>query len=125
MAKNELLVKSYTAQAAISARRIVKFGATENSVLQAAAPADTMFGLSIELDAAAGERVDVVLLGMGEVVYGGVVTRGALLTSDATGKAVVAAPAVGINNRTIGIAVQAGVAGDIGSVLLGPDSIQG
>lgn len=109
---NRGLVKSFVAGAAIAANRIVKFGASD-VVVQGAAATDYLLGVA-DSDAGSGARVDVVMTGSVEVVLGGTVTRGALLTTDANGKAVVAAA----GNRVIGIALQSGVAGDIGDVLL-------
>ena len=60
-----------------------------------------------------------------DVVLGGAVTRGDLLTSDANGAAITATAAAGTNIRVIGIALVSGVAGDIIPVLLNPTSFQG
>jgi hypothetical protein len=125
MSNNPTLVKSFNAGAAISARRIVKFGADENTVLQAAAATDLVMGVSTFVAAAIGERVDVILEGSADVEYGGTVTLGAALTSDASGRAVVAAPGVGVNNPVIGRALQAGVVGDIGSLIISQSTMQG
>lgn len=119
------LIKNFKAEAAVSKFRIVKFGATDEAVVQAAAVGDAMFGVSLELDAAVGEPCDVALGGLADVVYGGAVTRGDLLTSDAAGKAVAAAPTAGINNRIIGIAMASGALDDIGVVDVMPGRIQG
>jgi hypothetical protein len=118
------MAKGFIAGGAISAKRIVKAGATDTAVLQASAVADFLCGVS-DLGAASGEQVDVVLEGITIVEYGGAVTRGALLTTDASGRAVAAAPAAGTNNRIIGIAMVSGVLSDLGSVLLAPGSVQG
>lgn len=116
---------TFDAGAAITKRRIVKPGAADLAVVQGAAATDFLIGVSTDVDSDSGDHVDVILSGVAEVEYGGNVTRGALLTSDADGKAVVAAPAAGANNRVIGIAVISGVSGDIGSVLISPHQIQG
>lgn len=123
---NPGLTKTLKAGAAITKNRIVKFGADDNHVIQGAAATDALIGVADRLGAAAAEdQVDVHLSGVVEVEFGGTVTRGGLLTSDANGKAVAAAPAPGVNNAVIGRAVVSGVAGDIGSVLLAPSQIQG
>ena len=112
---NPGLIKSFMATAAIAAFRIVKFGATDTEVTQAAAAGDAMMGVSnLVVPTAAGQRVDIVMTDVTEVEYGGNITRGDLLTSDAAGKAVVAAT----TNNVIGMAMVSGVAGDIGSVLI-------
>lgn len=119
------LIKTFIAGAAIARHRIVKFGADADHVVQGAAAADAHIGVSVELDTVADERTDVVLTGAATVEYGGNVSEGDLLTSDADGKAVAAAPAAGANARVIGVALVDGVDGDYGSVLLSPGSIQG
>jgi hypothetical protein len=121
-----LLVLSCLAEAAISARRIVKPGAADGGVVQAAAATDLSFGVTTGVGAeAAGDRVDVVVAGKVDVVFGGTITRGQKVTSDASGKAVAAAPASGVNNQVIGIALTSGVAGDIAPILLAPSVMQG
>lgn len=122
---NPLLTKSYKAEAAIAAYRIVKLGANDDQVLQASAVGDALIGLSNEVAAAINERQDVIQSGIGEVTCGGAVTRGDFLTSDANGKAVAAAPAAGVNNNVIGRALQSGVAEDVIRVLVAPGRIQG
>lgn len=120
-----ILTKNFKAGTAIGRHSIVKFGADDQSVALAAAAADAAFGVSTEIDAKAGEPCDVHLLGLADVVYGGVVTRGDLLTADADGKAVAATPAAAANARTIGVAMVSGVAGDIGVVNILPGRVQG
>jgi len=122
---NPTLTKSFLAGAAVTKYRIVKFGADDDSVVQAAAATDFLIGVADPLGGESGRRVDVIMQGAADVEYGGTVTRGALLTADANGRAVAAAPAAGSNNRIIGVAMASGVTGDIGSVLLSPGSMQG
>jgi len=119
---NAGLIKTYFAGAAVSAHRIVKFSGAD--IVQAAAATDASVGVS-DLAAAANSPVDVVRTGIAPVEYGGTVTAGDMLTSDSTGRAVTATPSTGANNRVIGIAEVAGVAGDIGSVLISPAIMQG
>jgi hypothetical protein len=119
------LITSHNAGGAIAKRRIVKFGATDLLVVAAALAADFLMGVTTDIAAAADERVDVVRTGITPVEYGGAVTRGAPLTSDAQGRAVTAAPAAGANVRIIGYAEVSGAAGDIGSVLISPGVMQG
>jgi len=120
-----LIVKTYSAGAAISGARLVKFGASDGVVVQAAAATDAIIGVHGTLDAASGADADVIHLGIAHVRLGGNVTRGALLTADANGKAVAAAPAAGANNRTIGFARQSGVADDIIEAFIVPSIHQG
>lgn len=123
---NPTLIQNFKAGAAIAKHRIVKFGADDSHVIQGAAATDALFGVADSLGAAAAEdRVDVQLAGVVTVDFGGTVTRGGLVTSDATGQAVAAAPSAGVNNRVIGIALVSAVDGDLGPVLLQPGQIQG
>jgi len=121
-----LLIENFDAEAAINPYRIVKHGANDYGAAQASAVSDALFGVSDSLGAdAAGDRVDIITAGLAEVEYGGNVTRGDWLTSDANGKAIAASPATGVNNNTIGQARISGVSGDIGKVQLAPGQIQG
>lgn len=112
--RTEMLIKSYRSDAAVLAKRIVKAGAADGSIAQAAAATNAIMGVSDSLGAsAAGQIMDVVVGGYANVIYGGTVTRGAPLTSDAAGKAIVATV---LGQRLIGFAAVAGVAGDEGTV---------
>lgn len=123
---NPMLIKSRDAEAVIAPFRIVKHGAADHGVVQSAAATDLLCGVSGALGAdAAGDRIDITHAGIADVEYGGVVTRGNPLTSDADGKAVAAAPAAGSNVRIIGFADVSGVAGDIGGVQIAPSVMQG
>jgi hypothetical protein len=124
--RNELLNKNYTGEGVIPPYRIVKFGAAEGGVLVAAAAADKMIGVNSRLAfAVVGDRGDIVRAGIAEVEYGGTVAAGDLLTSDSTGRAIVATAGAGVNVRFIGVAEVAGVVGDIGSLMIEPGSFQG
>lgn len=118
-------IKSYVASGAVTRRRIVMFGAADNLVSLANSATALSIGISTEIDALSGEPCDVVREGLADVEYGGAVTRGQPLTSDATGRAVVAAPAAGANVRLIGIAEVSGVLGDIGTCFVAPSVMQG
>lgn len=122
--RNEGLTKVYTAGAAVAARRLVKFDSDDRTVIQGAAGADLVIGVS-DLGAAAGERVDVIHTDIATVEYGGNVTRGQLLMSDSVGRAINATAAAGVNVRYAGVAIVSGVSGDLGAVLLAPGSLQG
>jgi len=123
---NPGLIKNLLAAAVIAPYRIVKFGVDDNHVVQSAAATDALIGVTGQLGALAAEsRVDITLSGVVYVEYGGVVTRGDPLTSDAKGMAVVAIPAAGVNNRIIGFAMVSGVLGDVGSVDISKNKIQG
>lgn len=122
---NPTLTKNYTAEGAIAAHRIVKFGAADGSVTQAAASTDLVIGVNEALPVVAGERVDVIRAGIADVEFGGNVTRGQPVTADADGKAVAAAPAAGVNAHIVGFAEVSAVAGDIAPVMLARGVMQG
>lgn len=121
--RNEGLQKTLIAGAAVAKNRIVKFGASDTAAVQAAAATDLLIGVSDNLGASSGEPFDVIIDGIALVQYGGNVTRGDLLTSDADGKAIAAAPAATASARVIGVAMVSGVSGDIGSVRIAPSSV--
>lgn len=117
---NPTLVKQFVAEAAIASSRIVKFGSTDDYVVQGAAAGDALLGIVEGIAPAAGERVDVVLAGIAEIKLGtGGITRGAGVTSDATGQGVAGAS----GNRAIGYALASGVAGDIVRVLISQHTV--
>jgi hypothetical protein len=121
-----LLFQTFNAEAAILPRRIVKMGAADGQVLQGAAATDALIGVADFIgQATVGGRVDVVLAGTVEVELGGTVTRGAPITSDASGRGVAAAPAAGTNNGIIGRALMSGVSGDVILVILNQVTFQG
>lgn len=124
---NVLLNKAYLAGATLNPYRLVKFGADDDHVIQTAAVGDAIFGvIDIPGSAAAAEdRVDVMTHGIADVILGGTVTRGGLITTDATGQGVAAAPAAGVNNSVIGRAMISGVVGDIIPVLIATGQVQG
>ncbi len=117
--------KTFAAGGAIPRRRFVKFSA-DGVVVLATAATDFIIGVSdMSADVAQGGRVDVRMTGVAEVDAGGACTRGQLLTSDANGKAVDAAPAAGANVRTAGFPIVSAVNGDIVDVFLSPSRPQG
>lgn len=130
---NPLLTKSLIAEGAAAPYRIIAHGTGDGKAKQATAATDALFGITGTLGAADGERVDVHVVGPVEVEYGGVVTRGDPLTSDANGKAIAvtrhthtentaaaytqnATTGAGSDVRIIGFAAVSGALGDIGSV---------
>jgi len=123
---NVMLFKSVVAGAAIGTYTLVKLGADDGTVVPATASTDSIIGAVQEVSPALGERVDVALVGIAYVTAGAAITRGALLTSDASGRVITAAPAAGVNARTIGVALEAATAaGDQIRVLLSQGSVQG
>lgn len=118
----------FLAGGTVNAKTIVKIGAADETVIVAAAATDKVLGVACLPDggsAASGDRLDVAVGGIYEVIAGGTVARGDLLTSDASGKAVTAAPVAGTNNYVIGRALMSGVSNDVIAVLLIPSSFQG
>ncbi len=116
------MILPFTASAAIAGNRIVKLGAADGTALQSTAATDAPLGVSDPVGAASGSVCDVHLNGTPTVEYGGPVTRGARLTSDAVGRAVVAAPAAGATVEIVGKALISGVLGDVGQVHLAPST---
>jgi len=122
---NPLLYKAFTAGGAINPYRIVRLSAAE-TVVQATAATESLFGVNTDLVIVSGERVEVMTVGIAWVEAGAAVALGSLVTADSVGRGVAAAPAAGVNNRHIGIALDAAVAaGDQIRVLLSPGSVQG
>ncbi|OYY06704.1 MAG: hypothetical protein B7Y70_16095 [Rhizobiales bacterium 35-68-8] len=118
------IAKTFVAGAAIAHRRFAKMGAADGTVVQAAAASDAIIGVfDCPGGVETGDRVDVVIFGPTDVEFGGTVTRGAFLTSDANGKAVAASPAAGASARTGGITHVSAVAGDIMPVLVTAGSV--
>ena len=125
--QSNLYARNFKAGGAIGFARIVTHGAADDTVIQAAASTGNLLGVCIQPGGAvSGERVDVALGGVVDIEAGAAITRGALVTADAQGRAVTAAPAAAANARTLGVAMTAAVAaGDIIPVLLSQGSIQG
>lgn len=114
----EGLITNFNAGAEVRPYRIVKFGASDKTAVQAAAATDASIGVADQMGAAsAGDPLDVIRSGIAEVEFGGNVTRGAWLTADADGKAVATTTD---GAQVIGRAEVSGVDGDIGSVLIAP-----
>jgi hypothetical protein len=123
--RNQGLTKAFVAGAAISGNRFLKFGTDDKTVVLGAAAGDSIFCVSDDVGCASGERIDVVLTEIATVEFGGTVTRGGLVISDSTGRAIAATATAGSNVRTAGIALASAVVGDKGPVLLVPGSFQG
>lgn len=120
------LVRNFKSTAgAIAAFTIVKPGASDGLVIPAAAATDKLIGVTTDIAAATGDRCDVILAGIADVLYGGTVAFGDLLTADASGRAITATAAAGSNVRIIGSAIISGVVGDIGQVDISQGSFQG
>ena len=122
---NPTLMKNYIAGGAIAASTIVRLS-SDSAVVAASAVTDALIGVSSEIPVVLNERCDVIMEGIAFVVAGAAITRGALVTTDASGRAVTAAPAAGVNNRVVGVALESAAAlGDVIRVLINPGSVQG
>lgn len=126
MGQTSGIEKSVKCTAALAtAFLIAKFGADDDTLSQATASTEDLVGVFQHTTVAAGEEVRVMLSGVSRIKLGGTVARGALLTSDANGKAVAIGAAPGTNYNSIGRALASGVADDIIPVLLAPSRPQG
>lgn len=123
---NQLLAVNYVADTAVPINRLVKFGTGDRNVALATAATDFVIGAVNETAIAIGERCDVVRMGIAWVECGAAVPRGSPITTDGVGRAVVAAPAAGVNNRIVGFADESGTAaGDVIRFMIEPGLIQG
>jgi prophage tail gpP-like protein len=119
--RNEGLVKTMIAGAAVAAHRLVKFdGTTAAQVIQATAASSVTIGVSDLGADAAADMLDVIIDGIATVEAGGTIAQGDPVTSDANGKAVVAAPAATVTARIIGFAMEGAVSGDLFGVRIAP-----
>ena len=104
----------YTAQGGILRYRFVTPGTADRTVKVAEGATAPLTGVCHDINLADGERGDIVRDAMPEIEYGGTVTRGDLLTSDAEGRAIaVVDPAAGATVYYGAIAEVSGVLGDI------------
>lgn len=122
---NPGMFKTLVASVACAAYSILAHADADGEVKPAGASTDALFGVSQQLGAAAGERIDVCLGGLPEVRIGGVVEIGDPLTADDQGRAVRAAPAAGAHGRIIGFALMDAVEGDIVPFQFAPGVITG
>lgn len=123
---NILLITNHLAEAAILFNRIVKYGASDRAIVTASAATDFMIGTCMESGALTGERQDVCRAGIGWVEAGAAIPRGSPITSDASGRAIVAAPAAAANVRIVGFADEsAAAAGDVIRFVIAPGLMQG
>ena len=114
---NPLLIKSYTAEGAIPASRIVTMGTAETQTTLATSAADTALGVSqSQADAADGSVIDVTMVGIVDVEAGAAIAAGAWVTADANGKAVATTTA---GDEVVGKALTSSAAdGDIINLLI-------
>ncbi|MFZ6687512.1 DUF2190 family protein [Undibacterium sp. SXout11W] len=123
---NLLLAKNHVADMTIPKFRLVKHGTGDDRITLATSSTDFIIGVTMDIDAAINERSDVHLAGIAYVEASAAITRGALITADAIGRAVTAAPAAGVNASVVGRALEsASAAGDVIRVMLSIGQIQG
>lgn len=107
--------KLLTAGGTVNAYRIVKFGADEDTAIQATAASDLLLGVAdipqadTPTPVTVGQGLQVVLAGIATVECGGTITEGAFITSDSVGRAVAASS----GNNFVGQALRGGVSGDL------------
>jgi len=119
-------VKTFVAAGAIAHQRLVAFTDNDGEVALATAGSNRIAGvLDTPGGAIAGQRVDVILFGPAEVLFGGTVKPGEFITADGDGKAVAAAPAADANSHVAGRALANAVSGDIARTMINPGLIQG
>lgn len=112
--RTDMFIKSYRATGPIPKHRIVRAGADADATTTlATAASQPIMGVHGSLAAVEGDVTDTVCGGYATVEYGGAVTRGAPLTADSQGRAIVATTT---GQRLIGFAVLAGAIGDYGTV---------
>ncbi len=95
------------------------------NVVVATAVTDQIIGVAQE-SGAIGLQINVIVDGICAVLTGaGGLTPGALVTADATGQGIAAAPAAGVNNFILGYALETAAAGAFCAVLISKQRIQG
>ena len=113
--RSDTLIKTFHAPAAVEGYRVVTFATGINTVEAADAVTDPLLGVTTSIGSQDNGRCDVVVAGITEAEIGGTVTRGDVLTSDASGRAVTSAAGT---DRVVGIAMADAVAGDIAAILI-------
>ncbi len=109
-------VLSLLAVANITAYQVLALDAT-GKVKPATAATDKIIGVADDVDVPAGHSVGVLVDGACEVLLGGTVAAGDFITANADGLGVAG------TGRVVGIALQAGVVGDIIDVLIQPGKV--
>jgi hypothetical protein len=119
------LIRAYEASADIAPYRFVTFSdaAASQKIAQGAAATDPLIGVSDKMGGSAGDMVDVIRSGLGQVTLGGTVQAGDPLTSDASGKAIKAVGGAGVVKRIMAWADQPGVANDVIDCHVSPSAL--
>lgn len=119
------IVKTFNASGAIGHRRQVKATANDGEVAIAGAGDEVIGVTDFPSGAQNGERIDVVLFGLAEVVAGGAIAPLKQIMAGAGGIAVAAAPAAGVNAYVGGRVLNSAVNGDFVTAFVNPTRIQG
>jgi hypothetical protein len=115
--------KKNTSGGALAKGTIVKLKAADDEIEAASGVTDELYGVTRH-QADDGEWVEILVYGVAIVVAGGTIARGNRLTTDASGNAVAAAPATGVNNSILGLANRAAASTELFEVVLaGPGTI--
>jgi len=114
---NPLLTKNYTTTGAVSAYRIVK-RTGDYTVAHATLATDPIAGVTVDLGAASGGRVDVVEIGIADVDFAGTVAIGDPIMATTDGKAIKATGGPRPVTRIVGYAMVAAVSGDRAPIML-------
>ena len=93
---NDVLTKTFIAGAAIAKNTIVQFDSTDDTVIVSTGPSTLNIGVALEAAAAAGDRVEVAVLGIAEVKAAGAITRGDFVMATAGGEATTMAASVSL-----------------------------
>ena len=113
--RTETLTTTFHAPAAVAGHRLITLAAGDNTVATADAVSDPIIGVSTSIGSQDNGRCDVVVAGITEAEIGGTVTKGDVLTTDASGRAVTSGAGT---DRVLGIALADAVLDDIASVLI-------
>ncbi len=110
------LIANYTAVGVIAAHTFAMLATdgTDDTRVTTADGTGLVLGVTPDVGASDGGRVDVVLTQITPVIYGGNLTRGEPVKTDANGHAVLAEDGAAV----VGMALQTGLAGELGAVLL-------
>lgn len=113
--RNDGLIKTFYADGTLAGRKLVTFGTGKLKVKEANAASEPLIGITTQIGSQSNGRVDVIFSGITEATAGGAISKGAVLTSDASGHVVTASQAA---DRIIGIALEDAVANDFVSILI-------
>lgn len=122
---NRILSKTLTAQGVIPKYTIAKAGSADGTCALATAATEALIGITPDVGANDGGRVDVTLLGIELCTAGGSFVAGDPLTANADGYAIKAVPGVGAVVEVVGYARESGEAGQIVPVLLQRGQMRG